>query len=86
MSMDEWKKEFEGKNVLIWGYGMEGRSTYQLIRRLLPDQKITIADGGNGLERAKNETVNTTCITDQGLDFSQFDLIMKAPGIVVPEA
>ena len=85
MSMQEWKKEFEGKNVLIWGYGMEGRSTYQLIRKLLPDQKITIADGGSGLERAQKETVNTECVTDQGLDFARFDLIMKAPGIVVPE-
>lgn len=85
MSMEDWKQEFEGKNILIWGYGMEGRSTYQFIRRLLPDQKITIADGGKGLERARKETVSTECVTDRGLDFSPFDLIMKAPGIVVPE-
>lgn len=86
MSMEEWKAEFEGKNILIWGYGMEGRSTYALIRKLLPQQKITIADGGKGLERAVKETVHTECVTDQGLDFSKYDLIMKAPGIVVPEA
>jgi UDP-N-acetylmuramoylalanine--D-glutamate ligase len=84
MSMESWKKEFENKKICIWGYGMEGRSTYALIRRLFPAMEITIADGGKGLELAQNETVHTICCSDAGLDFSKFDLIMKAPGIVVP--
>jgi UDP-N-acetylmuramoylalanine--D-glutamate ligase len=86
MSLESWKQEFEGKNVLIWGYGMEGRSTYAFIRRLLPEQRITIADGGKNLDKARNETVHTVCLSDRDVDFSQYDLIMKAPGIVVPEA
>ncbi|NLH63733.1 MAG: UDP-N-acetylmuramoyl-L-alanine--D-glutamate ligase [Erysipelotrichaceae bacterium] len=86
MSMDAWKKEFENKKILIWGYGMEGRSTYRLIRSLLPEQDITIADGGKGREAAEKETVHTACMDDQNIDLSDYDLIMKAPGIVVKQA
>lgn len=85
MSMESWRNEFAGKNILIWGYGIEGRATYRLIRRLCPDQMITIADGGKGLDTAKQETVLTTCITDENLDLSAYDLVMKAPGIVLPQ-
>jgi len=85
MSMESWKHEFENKHILIWGYGMEGRSTYRFIRSLLPDQMITIADGGKGLDRAHEETVHTVCMSDADLDFSSFDMIIKAPGIVVKE-
>jgi len=84
MSMELWKKEFENKNICIWGYGMEGRSTYSFIRRLFPEMEVTIADSGKGLVLAQKETVHTKCLGDAGLDFSKFDLIMKAPGIVVP--
>lgn len=85
MSEASWREEFINKNILIWGYGMEGRSTYRFIRSLLPEQVITIADGGKGLDKAKAETEHTICVTDKDLDFSKYDLIMKAPGIVVPE-
>lgn len=83
MSLQSWKEEFEGKNILIYGYGIEGRSTYRLIRRLCPDQIITIADGGKGKETAEKETVHTICISDQDLDLSSYDLVMKAPGVVL---
>lgn len=83
MSLEAWKQEFENKNILIWGYGMEGKSSYAFIRRLLPQMKITIADGGKGLEKAKQETENTVCMSDADVDFLNYDLILKAPGIVV---
>ena len=85
MNMNSWKKEFENKNILIWGYGMEGRSTYRFIRSLFPDMPVTIADGGKGLARAEEETIHSVCLSDKAVDLSQFDLIMKAPGIVCPE-
>lgn len=85
MSMDAWKSEFANKKILIWGYGMEGRSTYTFIRSLFPEMTLTIADGGKGLDVAHEETVHTICMNDQSLHLEDYDLIMKAPGIVVKD-
>lgn len=85
MSLQSWKEEFEGKKILIYGFGLEGRGTYQLIRRLCPDLEITIADGGKGAERAKEETTKTIVISDHNLNLSEYDLVMKSPGIVLKE-
>ncbi len=85
MSLEDWKREFEGKNILIWGYGIEGKATYRFIRRLLPEQIVTIADGGKGRELAEHETVHTICISDADISFETYDLVMKAPGIVVKD-
>lgn len=87
MSMNDWRNEFENKNVLIWGFGLEGKASYRLIRKVCPDLVVTIADSrkGTALERAKADTVNTICIYDDEADFSSYDLILKSPGIVLPE-
>lgn len=82
---ESWKKEFEGKKICIWGYGIEGKSTYAFIRKLFPEMELTIADGGKGLEIAKDSTVHTICINDKDCDFSKYDLVMKAPGIVLKD-
>lgn len=85
MSLGTWKQEFENKNILIWGYGIEGKSSYAFIRKLLPEQSITIADGGKGYEVAQKETTNTNVIKDADIQFDKYDLILKAPGIVVKD-
>lgn len=87
MELESWKAEFEGKKVLIWGYGMEGKSSYAFIRSLLPDQKLMIADSGNEdrLEKIRKETSDTEVLSDAAVDFSEYDLILKSPGIVITE-
>ncbi len=77
---DSWIKEFEHKNILIWGYGMEGKSTYNFIRSLLPEQTLTIVD--KKIENVKG-TTNTILLSEEDAHFNDYDLIMKAPGIVV---
>lgn len=78
---DSWIQEFKDKNVLIWGYGMEGKSTYNFIRSLLPEQTLTIAD--KKIENVK-DTTNTVLLREEETDFNAYDLIIKAPGIVAP--
>lgn len=83
--LESWKKEFENKKICIWGYGIEGKSTYAFIRKLFPEMNITIADGGKGLDVAKENTKYTTCIHDDALVYDDYDLIIKAPGIVLKD-
>lgn len=79
------KSLLKGKSILIAGYGREGRSTYKLIRKILPDTHLAIADSN---PRLVNEPIVET---DNHLDLyygenylncaDRFDLIFKAPGI-----
>lgn len=85
---EEWLEEFAGKKILIWGFGREGRSTYRLIRTLLPEQQVDIAEGRNGgseiLKRAEELTVHARTFFDDEIDISAYDIVMKSPGIVLP--
>ena len=87
MSLQAWRDEFANKNVVIWGYGREGRATYRFIRRLLPEQNLTIVESkaGPSLEKAKADTIHTSCLCEVDVDLNSFDLILKSPGIVIPD-
>ena len=50
---------FNGRNVLILGFGREGRSTYDIIRRNLPDKHIGIADRRDFELNDKNVTLSS---------------------------
>lgn len=77
--------DYQGKNILILGFGREGRTSYHFLRRLLPEQKLTIMDehainlmdselaGDNNLQFLTGENYL------KGLD--AFDLIFKTPGL-----
>jgi UDP-N-acetylmuramoylalanine--D-glutamate ligase len=87
MSLQEWKSEFENKKIIIWGFGLEGKASYDLIRRLLPEQQIAIADSrkGRGKDAILAETVHTDFFYEDEADFASYDMVLKSPGIVVPE-
>lgn len=72
--------------VLILGYGREGKSTYNLIRKYLKDKKLFIADKNKELLNINPELNNDTNVEfilgDNYLDnLDEFDLIIKSPGI-----
>ncbi len=87
--MKQWLEEFEGRKILIWGFGLEGRSTYRFIRRLLPEQEVTIAEsrkrGSEGLQKLKDECTHVQVIFEDEIIPENYDVIMKSPGIVLPE-
>lgn len=76
----------ENKNIAIVGFGKEGKSTYNFIRRYLPNQKLTIIDGNKSL--LEN---NKFLYEDNNLQFilgpnylnnlGIYDLIIKSPGV-----
>ena len=88
MSLQAWKNEFANKNIVIWGYGREGQASYRLIRRLLPEQVLTIMESkpGPSLKKAEDETVHTICACEADVNLNHFDLILKSPGIVIPDS
>ena len=79
-------KYLENKKILILGFGMEGYSTYRLIRRHLPNQKLYISDA-NSKACDKYEDVlkdsNAVILSaDEYLkDLEKYDVIMKTPGL-----
>ncbi len=64
---DQLKALFEGLKILVAGYGREGRSTERLIKGLLPEADITIADGSD-------------CIREESAR-ECYDMVIKSPGV-----
>lgn len=69
------------KKILILGFGREGKSSLDFIRRELPQAEVAIAD--------QQEVVveNTTVISGENyLDACKdYDLILKAPGVIIKD-
>ncbi len=67
------------KNILILGFGREGKSTLRFLRKHLPDKTLTIAD----IEAVTVGDPLVTVISGDGYlsSIGAFDLIIKAPGI-----
>ena len=77
---------FQDKKILILGFGREGKSTYNLIRKYLKNQFLYIADGKEKFEENYDflqEDKNVICISgEKYLDnLKDYDIIMKSPGI-----
>ena len=71
---------FEDKKIAILGFGLEGKSTYNFIRKYLPEIKLDVLDK---CRDANIEDEFTTFITgDEYLNnLESYDIIMKSPGI-----
>ncbi|MDD3174007.1 MAG: UDP-N-acetylmuramoyl-L-alanine--D-glutamate ligase [Herbinix sp.] len=71
----------QDKKILILGYGREGKSTYQFIRKHFPDKVVGIYD-----KNALPDTLQKV-VSHGGNSFleilSEYDIIFKTPGIVL---
>ncbi len=70
---------FKDKSVLILGFGREGESTYDFLRKYYPEKIIGIADKRN----IEIDESNVRLFTGEGyLDhIKDFDIVMQSPGI-----
>ncbi|MEG0979517.1 MAG: UDP-N-acetylmuramoyl-L-alanine--D-glutamate ligase [Oscillospiraceae bacterium] len=72
---------FKNKRVLILGFGREGRSTYNYIRKYLPDMPLAIADQNH--INLEDENTTLICGHEYMSVVNDYDIIMKSPGISV---
>ena len=78
------KKYITGKTLLILGFGLEGRSTYRLLRLYFPLLKLAVADKNTNLDRSgfENDTNLNFILGENYLgQIPLFDVVFKTPGI-----
>ena len=67
------------KKVLILGFGREGKSTYNFIRKYLPAKHLTIGDKNS--VTLDDTNVSFDCGEDYLEHLGNYDLVFKSPGI-----
>lgn len=80
--------KLKNKNIAILGYGKEGKSTYNFIRKYITD-KLTIIDRNDSLlennQELKNDPNIDIVVGENYLDnLNKYDLIIKSPGVKIP--
>ena len=70
-----------GQKILILGYGREGRSALDFIRRNLPDVEVAVADQ-NPIEI---DDITTFSGEDYLSHVADYDLVIKSPGVVIKD-
>ncbi|MBP3892006.1 MAG: UDP-N-acetylmuramoyl-L-alanine--D-glutamate ligase [Solobacterium sp.] len=80
-----WVKELESKKILLWGYGLEGKSSYRFLRSFFPEKELYIADQSEKEYSILAQTEYTYFVKEEEIYDGNFDLILKSPGIVVKD-
>lgn len=88
--MDNIRQEItKHRNILLLGFGIEGKSIYRFIRKILPDRSLTIADRFIDVRHDKlleNDPFIIFKLGDDYLDdLSAYDWIFKSPGICLKD-
>ena len=83
-------RHLKDRTILILGFGKEGHSTYRLIRKLFPEKKLTIADidtNNSAALKLKNDDPNLSIFLGEDYlsKINSFDLVIKSPGIYLPD-
>lgn len=79
MSAQNLIEYIKDKNILILGFGREGKSTYNFIRRYLPEKKLTIGD--RNTVTLNDANVSFACGENYLENLGNYDLVFKSPGI-----
>ncbi len=79
MSAQNLIEYIKDKKILILGFGREGKSTYNFIRRYLPEKHLTVGD--RNTVTLIDENVSFACGDDYLEHLSNYDLVFKSPGI-----
>ena len=74
-------EKIKNKNICILGFGMEGKSTYNFIRRHFKDMHITIIDKKDISKEIDDSNVEFICGPNYLDNLDIYDLIIKTPGV-----
>lgn len=77
--MSQITEYIKDKSVLILGFGREGQSTYNYIRKHLPQKELTISDKNK--PAVNDDNVNVIFGEDYLKSLGNFDIVFKSPGI-----
>lgn len=83
--IDYIKNYTSGKSVCILGFGREGKSTYNILKKYCSSVQIAISDLNN-IDRDVNnlpEDVKLICGENYQQCLDDFDMVFKSPGIVL---
>ncbi len=76
----------ENKNIVILGFGKQGKATFDYIRKHFPNKKITIADKNTDIDKSLlDENVELKLGDNYLEDIDKYDLIIKAPGVILKD-
>ena len=83
-------ERFKDKNIAILGFGKEGKSTYNFLRKHFPTQHLTILDGNEKLlenNEYLNDDKNITLVLGKDYlnNLTEYDYIFKSPGVKIPD-
>lgn len=80
-------RRLSGKKILIAGFGREGRSTLRFLQDYMPDAVVGIADkNATALQGLDKERYMLFSGDDYMKSSSEFDIVIKTPGISVKDA
>ncbi len=75
------KNLIDNKKVLILGYGREGKSTYNLLKKIGTYQELAIAD-----QKEITDIVEKVIFGDDYLEcLDNYDIVIKSPGVALPQ-
>ncbi len=83
------KKEWREKNIMILGFGQEGKDTFKFLRKFFPEKTIGIADQKKLLKIKKNNKIKLHLGEKYLESIKDYDLIIKSPGIpfkIIPKS
>ena len=88
MSVEVIVNQLKRKRILVLGFGKEGKSSYQFIRKHLPTVSIVVADENPELDTQlfENDSLTKHIFYDAiREDFSDYDIVLKSPGICLKD-
>ena len=76
----------ENKKITILGFGIEGKSTYNFIRKYLPEKELNIRYNKQNIDEekdylSKDKHLSFTTGDKYLEEMEQYDIILKSPGI-----